>query len=145
MQNQFTPFVPGSSVKCGSMINTIQVFPFTSSSVKLQSTLEEMHRKGRPKKAKRPSHTYGKPFLKAVVLKTMIKKPKKPNSANRKCVRVRLSNGKEATAYIPGEGHNLQEHSIVLVRGGKTQDLPGVKLKVVRGKFDLAHVVKKVV
>ena len=72
----------------------------------------------------------------------LIKKPKKPNSANRKCVRLRLSNGIEATAYIPGEGHNLQEHSVVLVRGGRKRDLPGVRLVCIRGKYDLAHVVK---
>ncbi|GAV07232.1 hypothetical protein RvY_17098 [Ramazzottius varieornatus] len=85
----------------------------------------------------------GKPQCKAVVLKTMIKKPKKPNSANRRCVRVRLSTGKEATAHVPGEGHNLQEHSVVLVQNGRTQDLIGVKLKVVRGKLDCAPVKKK--
>ena len=108
------------------------------------TTLEWMHEHGAPKKKrKRKGVTDGKPFLKSVVLKTLIKKPKKPNSANRKCVRVRLSSGREITAYIPGEGHNLQEHNIVLVRGGKMQDLPGVKHKVVRGKYDLAHVKKK--
>jgi small subunit ribosomal protein S12 len=84
----------------------------------------------------------GKPQMKGVVLKTMIKKPKKPNSGNRKCVLVRLSNGKEAAAYIPGEGHNLQEHHIVLIRGGRTKDVPGLKLKVVRGAYDCAHVKK---
>ena len=62
--------------------------------------------------------------------------PKKPNSALRKVARVRLSNGKEVTAYVPGEGHNLQEHSIVLVRGGRVRDLPGVRYKVVRGVLD---------
>ena len=62
--------------------------------------------------------------------------PKKPNSALRKVARVRLSNGKECTAYIPGEGHNLQEHSIVLVRGGRVRDLPGVRYKVIRGVLD---------
>ena len=62
--------------------------------------------------------------------------PKKPNSALRKICRVRLSNGKELTAYIPGEGHNLQEHSIVLVRGGRVRDLPGVRYKVIRGVLD---------
>ncbi|TGZ67693.1 hypothetical protein CRM22_004651 [Opisthorchis felineus] len=83
-----------------------------------------------------------KPFMKAIVLKTLIRKPKKPNSANRKCVRVRLSNGREVVAHVPGEGHNLQEHNVVLVRGGRTQDLIGVKHKVVRGKFDCAPVQK---
>jgi len=62
--------------------------------------------------------------------------PKKPNSALRKVARVRLSNGKEITAYIPGEGHNLQEHSIVLVRGGRVRDLPGVRYHVIRGSLD---------
>ena len=94
------------------------------------------------RRVNRPHPTFGKPQIKGVVLKTIIKKPKKPNSANRKCVRVRLSNGKEVTAYVPGEGHSLQEHNIVLLRGGRAQDLPGVKLKVVRGKHDLPHVKK---
>lgn len=108
------------------------------------ATLNQMHRLGKPKTATRSvGATFGRPQLKAVVLKTMIRKPKKPNSANRKCARVRLSNGKEAVVFIPGEGHNLQEHNVVLVEGGRTQDLPGVKLKVVRGKYDCAHVVKK--
>ena len=69
-----------------------------------------------------------------LLVKTMT--PKKPNSALRKITRVRLSNGKEATVYIPGEGHNLQEHSIVLVRGGRVRDLPGVRYQVVRGAQD---------
>lgn len=85
---------------------------------------------------------YNVPQLKGVVLKTVIKKPKKPNSANRKCVYVRLSNGKEVFAYVPGEGHNLQEHSHVLVRPGRTKDVPGLKLKCIRGKYDLGHVIK---
>ena len=66
--------------------------------------------------------------------------PVKPNSALRKVARVRLSNGKEITAYIPGEGHNLQEHSVVLVRGGKVRDLEGIKYTIVRGKYDLLGV-----
>ncbi|CAG5124416.1 unnamed protein product, partial [Candidula unifasciata] len=85
----------------------------------------------------------GNPQLRGVVLKTLIKKPKKPNSANRKCVRLRLSTGKEVTAYVPGEGHNLQEHNVVLVEGGRLQDTPGVKLVCIRGKYDLPHVKKK--
>uniref|UniRef100_A0A336M378 Small ribosomal subunit protein uS12m n=1 Tax=Culicoides sonorensis TaxID=179676 RepID=A0A336M378_CULSO len=107
------------------------------------STLNQMHRSG-PHHKKRPKRKPldGKPFAKGVVLKTLVKKPKKPNSANRKCVLVRLSTGKEMVAYIPGEGHNLQEHNIVLVRCGRLQDVPGVKLKCVRGKYDLAHVIK---
>lgn len=69
--------------------------------------------------------------------------PKKPNSALRKIARVRLSNGKEITAYIPGEGHNLQEHSIVLVRGGRVRDLPGVRYKIIRGVLDCLGVGKR--
>jgi small subunit ribosomal protein S12 len=84
----------------------------------------------------------GKPQMKGVVIKTVIRKPKKPNSGNRKCVILRLSNGKEAAAYVPGEGHNIQEHNILLVRGGRTQDVPGLKLKVVRGALDCPHVKK---
>ncbi|CAH2015698.1 unnamed protein product [Acanthoscelides obtectus] len=106
------------------------------------ATLNQMHRTGphiKPRIPKRPLD--GNPFMKGVVLKTLIKKPKKPNSANRKCVLVRLSNGKEMVAYIPGIGHNLQEHNIVLCRVGRVQDCPGVKLKCVRGKYDLGHVI----
>ncbi|XP_062341340.1 28S ribosomal protein S12, mitochondrial-like [Osmerus eperlanus] len=108
------------------------------------ATLNQMHRRGKPAPPlPRVSAMFGRPQMKAVILKTLIRKPKKPNSANRKCARVRLSNGKEAVVFIPGEGHNLQEHNVVLVQGGRTQDLPGVKLTVIRGKYDCAHVVKK--
>ena len=70
-------------------------------------------------------------------------KPKKPNSALRKMARVRLSNGMEVTAYIPGEGHNLQEHSVVLIRGGRVRDLPGVRYHILRGTLDTAGVAKR--
>lgn len=93
-------------------------------------------------RTKKPSHLNGNPQLKGVILQVFTRKPKKPNSAQRKCCRVRLSNGKEVTAYIPGEGHTLQEHNVVLVEGGRTQDLPGVKVTVVRGKYDCTHPVK---
>ena len=73
-----------------------------------------------------------------LMVKTMT--PKKPNSALRKITRVRLSNGKEVTVYIPGEGHNLQEHSIVMIRGGRVKDLPGVRYHIVRGRYDAAGV-----
>lgn len=78
----------------------------------------------------------GSPFRRGVCLKVTTMTPKKPNSALRKIARVRLSNGMEVTAYIPGVGHNLQEHSIVLVRGGRVKDLPGVRYHVVRGVYD---------
>nr|CAG4645995.1 EOG090X0NTZ [Lynceus sp. MCZ IZ 141354] len=108
------------------------------------ASLYEQHLRG-PHIKVRPSKNPldGVPFRKGVILRTVIKKPKKPNSANRKCVIVRLSNGKEMVAYVPGEGHNLQEHNVVLVRVGRLQDVPGVKLKCVRGVYDLPHVVKK--
>lgn len=80
------------------------------------------------------------PFKRAVCLQVKTMTPKKPNSALRKVARVRLSNGMEVTAYIPGEGHNLQEHSVVMVKAGRKRDLPGVKYIVVRGKYDTAGV-----
>lgn len=79
-------------------------------------------------------------FKRGVVLQVRTMTPRKPNSALRKVARVRLSNKQEITAYIPGEGHNLAEHAVVLVRGGRVKDLPGVKYHVVRGKFDTGGV-----
>jgi small subunit ribosomal protein S12 len=76
------------------------------------------------------------PYKRGVCLKVTTTTPKKPNSALRKIARVRLSNGQEITAYIPGEGHNLQEHSVVMVRGGRVKDLPGVRYHIVRGVYD---------
>ena len=84
---------------------------------------------------------YSSPFKRGVVIQVRTMTPKKPNSALRKVARVRLSNKQEITAYIPGEGHELAEHSIVLIRGGRVKDLPGVKYKVVRGTLDAAGVV----
>jgi len=78
----------------------------------------------------------GSPFKRGVCTKVTTTTPKKPNSALRKIARVRLSNGQEVTAYIPGVGHNLQEHSIVLIRGGRVKDLPGVRYHIVRGVYD---------
>ena len=83
----------------------------------------------------RPTY-YPSPFKRGVCTKVTTKTPRKPNSAIRKIARVRLTNGMEVTAYIPGEGHTLQEHSIVLVRGGRVRDLPGVRYHVVRGALD---------
>lgn len=81
------------------------------------------------------------PFKRGVVLQVRTMTPKKPNSALRKVARVRLSNKQEVTAYIPGEGHELIEHAVVMVRGGRVKDLPGVKYQVVRGKYDTTGVV----
>ena len=80
------------------------------------------------------------PFKRGVCIKVSTTTPKKPNSALRKIARVRLTNGMEVTAYIPGEGHNLQEHSIVMIRGGRVKDLPGVRYHIVRGSLDLQGV-----
>lgn len=109
------------------------------SMMKLQQMHDHPHVKDKTKKV----ILGGKPFAKGVVLKTLVKKPRKPNSANRKCVLVRLSTGKEMVAYVPGEGHNLQEHNVVLCRVGRLRDTPGVKIKCVRGVYDLPHVVKR--
>ena len=89
-----------------------------------------------PAKRKRKSIAKGAAFKRGVCLRVTTMTPKKPNSALRKIARVRLSNGMEVTAYIPGIGHNLQEHSIVLVRGGRVKDLPGVRYHIVRGVYD---------
>ncbi len=105
-------------------------------------TINQLVRKGREKKKKKSSTPVleGSPQKRGVCLQVKAITPKKPNSALRKIARVRLSNGREVTAYIPGEGHNLQEHSIVLVRGGRVRDLPGVRYTVVRGVYDCAGV-----
>src|SRR6058998_385017 len=115
-------------------------------------TINQLVRHGRKrqlKKTKAPALRYtmnllknkqergaGSPFKRGVCTQVRTMTPKKPNSALRKIARVRLSNGIEVTAYIPGEGHNLQEHSIVLVRGGRVRDLPGVRYHIVRGVLD---------
>ncbi len=82
----------------------------------------------------------GNPFVRGVCVKVTTMTPKKPNSAIRKIARVRLSNGEEVTAYIPGIGHNLQEHSVVMIRGGRVKDLPGVRYHIVRGVLDCTGV-----
>jgi len=102
----------------------------------LQFTMDTLHRK-------KTDLRRGAPFKRGVCLKVTTTTPKKPNSALRKIARVRLSNGMEVTGYIPGIGHNLQEHSIVLVKGGKTKDLGGVRYKVVRGVFDAQGVANR--
>jgi small subunit ribosomal protein S12 len=83
------------------------------------------------------------PFKRGVCTKVFTTTPKKPNSALRKVARVRLTNGMEVTAYIPGEGHNLQEHSVVMIRGGRVKDLPGVRYHIVRGRLDTSGVERK--
>jgi small subunit ribosomal protein S12 len=102
----------------------------------LQSTYDSLHRK-------RTELSRGCPFKRGVCLKVYTTTPKKPNSALRKVAKVRLSNGMEVIAYIPGEGHNLQEHSIVLIRGGRVKDLPGVRYHIIRGVYDTQGVEKR--
>lgn len=105
-------------------------------------TINQLVRKGREKPSKKTGSPAleGCPQKKGICIRVYTMTPKKPNSALRKIARVRLSNGREVTAYIPGEGHNLQEHSIVLVRGGRVKDLPGVRYHIVRGALDTAGV-----
>ena len=108
-------------------------------------TIQQLIRQGRSTKTtktKTPA-LKGSPQRRGVCTRVFTTTPKKPNSALRKVARVRLSNGKEITAYIPGEGHNLQEHSIVLVRGGRVRDLPGVRYKIIRGVLDTLGVAKR--
>ena len=105
-------------------------------------TIQQLVRKGRVTKrdkSKTPA-LKGSPQRRGVCTRVYTNTPKKPNSAMRKVARVRLTSGVEITAYIPGEGHNLQEHSIVLVRGGRVKDLPGVRYKIVRGALDASGV-----
>jgi small subunit ribosomal protein S12 len=105
-------------------------------------TVNQLARFGR-KKTKDKSDSpalQGSPQARGVCTRVFTTTPKKPNSALRKVARVKLANGNEVTAYIPGEGHNLQEHSVVLIRGGRVKDLPGVKYHIVRGALDTAGV-----
>jgi small subunit ribosomal protein S12 len=105
-------------------------------------TINQLVRNGR-KKAKRKTTApalAGSPQRRGVCTRVYTTTPKKPNSALRKVARVRLTNGFEVTAYIPGEGHNLQEHSIVMIRGGRVKDLPGVRYHIIRGVLDTAGV-----
>ncbi|SNZ11812.1 30S ribosomal protein S12 [Hydrogenobacter hydrogenophilus] len=108
-------------------------------------TINQLVKQGREKKKKKSKSPalQGNPQKRGVCVRVYTVTPKKPNSALRKVTRVRLSNGIEVTAYIPGEGHNLQEHSIVLVRGGRVKDLPGVRYKVIRGALDTAGVANR--
>jgi small subunit ribosomal protein S12 len=105
-------------------------------------TIQQLVRKGRtrPKKRTKSPALKGSSQRRGVCTRVYTMTPKKPNSALRKVARVRLTSGIEVTVYIPGEGHNLQEHSIVLVRGGRVRDLPGVRYKIVRGTLDTAGV-----
>jgi small subunit ribosomal protein S12 len=106
------------------------------------STTQQLVRYGRRTKLRKSNvpALEGCPQKRGVCLEVKAISPKKPNSAMRKVCRVRLSNRREVTVYIPGEGHNLQEHSVVMIRGGRVKDLPGVRYQVIRGKLDAAGV-----
>lgn len=101
----------------------------------LNQLLKKNSRSKKFKKNKAPA-LRGNPQRKGVCVKVFIRSPKKPNSANRKVVKIKLSQKERVEAYIPGEGHNLQEYSVVLMRGGRVKDLPGVKYHLIRGKYD---------
>src|SRR5690349_19190071 len=105
-------------------------------------TVNQLIRKGRTSKSAKTTtpHLQGAPQRRGVCTRVSTVTPKKPNSALRKVARLRLTNGLEAHAYIPGEGHNLQEHSVVLVRGGRVKDLPGYRYKVIRAALDASGV-----
>lgn len=137
--------IPQNTGIQGSILNTFRL-GFCNllqglGQVRQGSTLRQMHKRSGPyfipKKKNNPLE--GKPFARGTITKVIIRKPKKPNSANRKCVIIKLSSGKEVTAFIPKVGHNLQEHQMVLVRPGRVQDTPGVNVRCIRGKYDLAH------
>ena len=108
-------------------------------------TINQLVRKSREKVSKRNKVNALKscPQKRGVCLRVYTTTPKKPNSALRKVARVKLTNGQEVTAYIPGEGHNLQEHSVVLIRGGRVKDLPGVRYHIIRGTLDTQGLEKR--
>lgn len=108
-------------------------------------TINQLIRKGRQEQSKRTKTPAlrGAPQKRGVCTRVYTTTPKKPNSALRKVARVRLVNGMEVTAYIPGIGHNLQEHSVVLIRGGRVKDLPGVRYKIIRAALDAAGVANR--
>jgi small subunit ribosomal protein S12 len=124
--------------KCAGERRTPAANFLPNSNQDLMPTINQLVRKGRKKatvKSKSPALVKC-PQRRGVCVQVMTRTPKKPNSALRKVAKVRLTNGQEVIAYIPGEGHNLQEHSIVLVRGGRVKDLPGVRYHIVRGSLD---------
>ena len=106
------------------------------------TTINQLVRQGRKEQKKKTSAPAlkGCPQKRGVCMRVYTTTPKKPNSALRKVARIRLTNGMEVTSYIPGEGHNLQEHNVVLIRGGRVKDLPGVRYHVIRGPYDLGGV-----
>ncbi|KAI9428372.1 ribosomal protein S12 [Lactarius indigo] len=139
----WTPFTTHSTASVFQAFSAPSTFVNTfHSTAPAFRTLNQAMRRKRPQRktlSKAPLLDVN-PQRKGIVMQVFTAKPKKPNSAKRKVARVRLTSGKVLQAYIPGEGHNLQEHSVVLVRGGRAQDLPGVRYKLVRGASDLGGV-----
>ena len=136
MRLDFRLSAAATAASCGRQTDHSQQ---KAGSVPTVQQLVRQGRKPKPKK-KKTLALAGSPQRRGVCTRVYTVTPKKPNSALRKVCRVRLTSGMEVTAYIPGEGHNLQEHSIVLVRGGRVRDLPGVRYKVIRGALDAAGV-----
>ncbi|CAG7919675.1 unnamed protein product [Penicillium olsonii] len=130
----FQPVFRTSAFAAQRQFSTSPIIQATYNQVRRGIRTGQRARRGRSPALK------GTPGLKGVCVKTGVTKPKKPNSGERKVARVRLSSGKVVTAYIPGEGHNIQQHSVVQVRGGRAQDCPGVKYTLVRGAMDLGGV-----
>ena len=128
-----------------AMINLPVISSKINKLIKLMPTINQLLRKKRIKQLKRNKvpALQKQPLKRGVCVKVYTTTPKKPNSALRKVARVRLSNGFEVTAYIPGEGHNLQEHSVVLIRGGRVKDLPGVRYHILRGNLDTQGVANR--
>lgn len=132
-------------IKADEQHEQFKIFNYLTSGCIHMPTINQLARQGRTKlkeKSKSPA-LKGSPQVRGVCTRVFTTTPKKPNSALRKVARVKLSTGIEVTAYIGGEGHNLQEHSVVLVRGGRVPDLPGVKYHIVRGALDSAGVEKR--
>lgn len=128
--------MPVNAIKSVASYNNVMT-PFRS-----MATINQVMKGCRKPKVRKSQNLAleGHPFKKGICIKVFTKSPRKPNSAVRKVCKVKLSNGFKVDSYIPGEGHNLQEYSVVLVRGGRVQDLPGVKYHCVRGKYDFQGV-----
>ncbi|EED22127.1 37S ribosomal protein S12 [Talaromyces stipitatus ATCC 10500] len=157
-QRQFASFTRSNnsistspSLYRSSILSKLPTTPFTptrtfTSTYLRQATYNQVRRGCRKEQRARRGRSpalANRPEMKGVCLKTGITKPKKPNSGERKTARIRLSSGRVVTAYIPGEGHNVQQHSVVMVRGGRAQDCPGVKYHLVRGALDLGGVANR--
>ncbi|KAL4925161.1 mitochondrial 37S ribosomal protein uS12m [Aspergillus undulatus] len=147
--SRFQPILrtPAAASACAANAKpSLSITRHFSTSPFRQATINQVRRGCRKPQAARRSRSpalIGRTQMKGVCMKTSITKPKKPNSGERKTARVRLSSGKVVSCYIPGEGHNVQQHSVVLVRGGRVPDCPGVKYHLVRGSMDLGGVASR--